>query len=123
MRMVPLSVRNDIEAGTFAGRIVNSAVTFSSSEQRELRTALGHYATGVAVVTTQTADGRPAGMTINSFSSLSLDPPLVLWCLQLSSDRFTTFAAAGYFAINVLAASQEQVARRFAARSAARFRA
>jgi flavin reductase (DIM6/NTAB) family NADH-FMN oxidoreductase RutF len=81
-----------------------------------LRTALGHYATGVAVVTTTGSDGHPAGITINSFGSLSLDPPLILWCLQRSSASLATFT------VNVLAAGQERVARQFSARGEDRFR-
>jgi flavin reductase (DIM6/NTAB) family NADH-FMN oxidoreductase RutF len=86
-----------------------------------LRTALGHYATGVAVVTTTGSDGHPAGITINSFGSLSLDPPLILWCLQRSSASLATFTTADHFAVNVLAAGQERVARQFSARGEDRF--
>jgi flavin reductase (DIM6/NTAB) family NADH-FMN oxidoreductase RutF len=83
---------------------------------RALRTALGEYPTGVAIATTRTPAG-PVGVTINSFGSLSLDPPLVLWCLRRGSARLADFTAAEHFAISVLAAGQEQVARRFAART------
>ena len=83
---------------------------------RALRNALGEYPTGVAIATTRTPAG-PVGVTINSFGSLSLDPPLVLWCLRRGSARLTDFAAAEHFAISVLAAGQEQVARQFAART------
>jgi flavin reductase (DIM6/NTAB) family NADH-FMN oxidoreductase RutF len=86
-----------------------------------LRAALGHYATGVAVVTAVGPDGRPAGMTINSFGSLSLDPPLILWCLHRQSASLTAFTSTDHFAVNVLAAHQEQVARRFSARVQDRF--
>jgi flavin reductase (DIM6/NTAB) family NADH-FMN oxidoreductase RutF len=87
-----------------------------------LRAALGHYATGVAVVTAVGADGHPAGMTINSFGSLSLDPPLILWCLHRRSASLATFTSTDHFAVNVLAAHQEQVARQFSARGQDRFR-
>ena len=90
-------------------------------DHRALRAALGHYATGVAVVTAVGPDGHPAGMTINSFGSLSLDPPLILWCLDRRSASLATFTSADHFAVNVLAADQEQVARRFAARGQDRF--
>ena len=84
---------------------------------RALRTALGQYPTGVAVVTTCSPAG-PVGVTINSFGSLSLDPPLVLWCLRRCSACLGAFTGAEHFAVNVLAADQEQVARQFAARAA-----
>lgn len=87
-----------------------------------LRAVFGQYATGVGVVTAISADGSPAGMTINSLTSVSLSPPMVLWCLQRSSARFSVFAGAGYFGVSILAAHQERLARRFAARHPAPFR-
>lgn len=98
-----------------------SKVTGDTSDRSALCAALGHYATGVAVVTTTAADGRPVGMTVNSFSSLSLDPPLILWCVRRNSSSRHAFTAADYFAVNVLAAGQEQIARRFAAPANDRF--
>jgi flavin reductase (DIM6/NTAB) family NADH-FMN oxidoreductase RutF len=89
-------------------------VPVQASPERRLRAALGQYATGVAVVTTMTPGGAPVGMTINSFSALSLDPPLILWCLRRSATRAAAFAAAPHFAINVLAAGQRELASRFA---------
>ena len=82
-------------------------------DQRELRDALGCFATGVTVVTTQTARG-PLGITANSFTSLSLDPPLVLWSPARKSQRFPAFEAASHFAIHVLAEDQLWLAERFA---------
>ena len=79
-----------------------------------LRTALGQYATGVAVVTTLDADGRPTGLTVNSFASVSLDPPLVLWSLALTSACLPAFRACGHFVVNVLAADQVEISNRFA---------
>jgi flavin reductase (DIM6/NTAB) family NADH-FMN oxidoreductase RutF len=70
---------------------------------RALRTALGQYPTGVAVATTCSPAG-PVGVTINSFGSLSLDPPLVLWCLRRCSAGLAAFTGAEHFAVNVLAA-------------------
>nr|WP_283139087.1 flavin reductase family protein [Rhizohabitans arisaemae] len=81
---------------------------------KALREALGQYATGVAVVTTVTPAGDRAGVTVNSFASVSLDPPLVLWCLSGRSPSAITFLGAGQFVINVLAADQEHLSRRFA---------
>ncbi|MFZ5710795.1 MAG: flavin reductase family protein [Pseudomonadota bacterium] len=77
-----------------------------------LRSALGRFATGVTVVTTAAPDG-PAGFIANSFASLSLDPPLVLWAPGKASLRFALFAAARNYAIHVLALEQEALVRRF----------
>ena len=82
-------------------------------DQRNLRDALGCFATGVTVVTTQTARG-PLGITANSFASVSLDPPLVLWSPARKSKRFPAFEAASHFAIHVLAEDQRALADRFA---------
>lgn len=79
-----------------------------------LRTALGRFATGVAIITCVDAAGQRIGLTANSFSALSLDPPLVLWSLRRSSLSLPAFAAAAHFAINVLAESQVELSRRFA---------
>lgn len=81
---------------------------------RALRDALSRFGTGVAVVTTMTPDG-PVGMTVSSFSSVSLDPPLVLWSAARSSGRYPHFAAARHMAIHILDAGQQEVARAFAA--------
>lgn len=77
------------------------------------RAALGRYATGVTVVTATTGEG-PVGITVNSFTSLSLDPPLVLWCPAVASTRYRAFAGAAHYAIHVLAADQLDICRRFA---------
>lgn len=81
---------------------------------RALRQALGHYPTGVTVITTRAPDGRPVGLTCNSFASLSLDPPLVLWSLARRSPNLAVFRETTHFAINVLSAGQADLARRFA---------
>lgn len=80
------------------------------------RRALGAFPTGVTVVTTEDAQG-PLGLTVNSFTSVSLDPPLVLWCLQNNSDRRHAFAAAEYFAVNMLAAGDRHHSQRFASQA------
>jgi len=80
--------------------------------ERELRGALGRFATGVTIVTTRTARG-PLGITANSFSSVSLDPPLVLWSPARRSIRFPAFEAASHFAVHVLSADQQGLAERF----------
>ena len=80
--------------------------------ERELRDALGRFATGVTVVTTMTTDG-PLGITANSFASVSLEPPLVLWSPARKSWRFPSFEAASHFAIHVLSAGQLDLAESF----------
>lgn len=77
------------------------------------RRALGGFATGVCVVTADTADG-PLGITINSFTSVSLEPRLVLWCLDEGSQRARAFAGAERFSIHVLGAEDRRMAARFA---------
>lgn len=81
---------------------------------RDMRNALGRFATGVCVITTTTDDQRALGMTANSFSSVSLDPPLVLWSLQNNSDVYDAFSTPRYFAINVLAKEQEVLSNQYA---------
>ena len=83
-------------------------------DARELRNALGQFATGVCVISTVNKDGQAVGMTANSFSSVSLDPPLVLWSLQNGSDIYDTFAAPESFAINVLALEHEDLSNLYA---------
>jgi flavin reductase (DIM6/NTAB) family NADH-FMN oxidoreductase RutF len=88
---------------------------------RALREAYGRYATGVAVITTLTPAGTPVGLTVNSFSSVSLDPPLVLWSLMRGSASLPAFVGADRFAVNVLADDQQHLSTRFAARVEDRF--
>jgi flavin reductase (DIM6/NTAB) family NADH-FMN oxidoreductase RutF len=83
-------------------------------DRRGLRRALGQFVTGVTVITTRGADGRRAGVTANSFSSVSLDPPLVLWCLDKHASCRVAFAECTHFCVNVLAAGQHHVSRQFA---------
>ncbi|MGW9211545.1 flavin reductase family protein [Embleya sp. NPDC055664] len=79
-----------------------------------LRRAFGQYATGVTVVTARGADGRRVAMTANSFTSVSLDPPLVLWCPGANAPSLPHFRSATHFAVHVLAADQHQLSSRFA---------
>ena len=79
-----------------------------------LRNVCGQWATGVAIVTGQGPDGAPLGMAVNSFTSLSLDPPLVLFCPALTSTTWPGIRATGRFAVNILAAAQSELARSFA---------
>ncbi len=88
-------------------------ITPGTGGERDFRAALARYATGVTVVTTMSGRG-PVGITANSFTSVSLDPPLVLWCPARASARFSAFTSAGNYAIHVLAADQLDLCRRFA---------
>lgn len=83
-------------------------------DPRELRDALGLFATGVTVVTAPGGEGEPVGITANSFSSLSLDPALVLWSLALRSPSLSAFEEGKSFAINILQKDQEALALQFA---------
>ena len=80
----------------------------------EFRRVLGHFVTGVTVLTTRDRSGEPAGLTANAFASLSLDPPLVLVCIDHASSTHDLIVDAGFFAVNVLAEGQERISRRFA---------
>lgn len=84
-----------------------------SFDTKAFRQALGSFPTGVAVVTAATG-AEPVGMTVNSFTSVSLDPPLVLWCLKKDSQRYNVFAEAESFTINVLGTEHENVSSRLA---------
>jgi 3-hydroxy-9,10-secoandrosta-1,3,5(10)-triene-9,17-dione monooxygenase reductase component len=86
-----------------------------------LRTALGRFATGVTIVGCRGADGSAVGLTANSFSALSLQPPLVLWSLRSASPNLPAFMAASHFAVNVLAENQVDLSRRFASRLSDKF--
>ncbi|MGE0313457.1 MAG: flavin reductase family protein [Lautropia sp.] len=83
-------------------------------DTRQLRHALGRFPTGVTVITACSPEGRLEGLTANSFSALSLEPPLVLWSLNSISPSLPGFLAAGHFAIHVLDASQTGLSHRFA---------
>lgn len=89
--------------------------------QSEFRAALGMFATGVTVVTARTADGALVGLTANSFNTVSLEPPLVLWSLSRAAASLTVFSTGSHYAINILGADQQELARRFAAKDVDRF--
>ncbi|WP_051233835.1 flavin reductase family protein [Halomonas halocynthiae] len=91
--------------------IETNVETFNS---RPLRQTLGHFATGVTVITTVGESGQPSGITANSFSSLSLEPPLILWSLGVQSPSLDAFVEGGHFAVNILGAHQEALALQFA---------
>ena len=83
-------------------------------DSRELRNALGRFATGVCLITAVNDKQEALAMTANSFSSVSLDPPLVLWSLQNNSDVYDVFASPRYFAINILSLEQQEHSNRYA---------
>jgi 3-hydroxy-9,10-secoandrosta-1,3,5(10)-triene-9,17-dione monooxygenase reductase component len=91
------------------------------AHSRQFRDALGAFATGVTVVTTRDARGKDAGLTANSFNSVSLDPPMVLFSLARNSGSLAAFLEGTHFAVHVLAADQEGLSRRFASRGTDKF--
>src|SRR6202171_1275469 len=93
----------------------------SAIDPRDFRSALGTYATGVTIITAMAADGKPYGLTCNSFASVSLNPPLVLWSLGMFSQGLPIFQNASHFAVNVLGASQQALAAQFAKASSDKF--
>ena len=90
-------------------------------DSRELRRILGHFATGVTVITTRDPAGEPFGLTANAFTSLSLDPPLILICVDKSAQCYSCFAGANAFTVNFLGEDQEEISRRFATKGADKF--
>lgn len=93
-----------------------------SLDSRKFRDTVGYFTTGVTIITTLDREGGPVGLTANSFSSLSLDPPLVLFCLDRNVQSFEAFHANRHFAVNVLGEEQEEVSRRFAETGAGKWR-
>jgi len=83
-----------------------------SFSARDFRAALGMFATGVTIVTARDTDGAPVGLTANSFNSVSLSPPLVLWSLARSAGSMPAFERGSHYAINILAADQRATLRR-----------
>jgi flavin reductase (DIM6/NTAB) family NADH-FMN oxidoreductase RutF len=93
----------------------------SGLDAQQFRAALGMFATGVTIVTARDADGSLVGLTANSFNSVSLAPPLVLWSLAMKAGSMPVFSRGSHYAINILAADQQDLARRFATRDIDRF--
>ena len=93
----------------------------SGHDARTLRDALGCFATGVTVATCLGPDGEPAGLTVNSFTSVSLDPPLLLVCLAKNAASAAALIAASHFAVNVLQTGQQPASIRFSTRDEDRF--
>ncbi|MFQ5851220.1 MAG: flavin reductase family protein [Candidatus Binatia bacterium] len=90
-------------------------------QAREIRNVMGHFATGVTVVTTKDRTGTPSGLTVNSFTSLSLNPPLVLVCIDKTVQCYSCFEDSKVFAVNVLSEEQEELSRRFATKGIIKF--
>jgi 3-hydroxy-9,10-secoandrosta-1,3,5(10)-triene-9,17-dione monooxygenase reductase component len=90
-------------------------------DKRAFRRALGSFVTGVTIVTTVDAAGAPAGLTANSFNSVSLDPPLVLWSLALDSTNLAAFRQSSWWAVHILAAGQDALSNQFARRDGDKF--
>ena len=89
-------------------------MTQPQNDTRALRNVLGRFATGVNIVTAIDPDGNPVGLTVNSFSAVSLEPALVLWCLDNNSNNLAAFNKASHHIINVLAADPKDLSNRFA---------
>ena len=93
----------------------------TNDTQATLRHCLSHFATGVTVVTCKDAEARPCGITANSFSSVSLEPPLVLWNIAKTSNSLDAFLTARHFAFHILSDEQEDLSRHFARTDHTRF--
>ena len=93
----------------------------NSISPENFRSALGNYATGITIVTTRGVRGDPVGMTANSFASLSLDPPLVLWSVDSSAPEAEDFLAAGHYAVHILRQDQQQLSHTFSNHSIDKF--
>jgi 3-hydroxy-9,10-secoandrosta-1,3,5(10)-triene-9,17-dione monooxygenase reductase component len=102
-------------------RRVGAATPGAGFDVRALRDAFGSFATGVTIVTTSGPAGTDIGLTANSFSSVSLDPPMVLWSLARTSTNIDAFRSCAYFAVHILSADQEAMSSRFASKVADRF--
>lgn len=90
-------------------------------DPRELRNVYGAFATGVTIITTKDTNGKPFGLTANSYTSLSLDPPLVLVCVDKKVDCYACFEQSKVFAVNFLAEGQDQLSTRFATKGIEKF--
>ena len=90
-------------------------------EAQELRRVLGHFATGVTVITTKDKDGGPNGLTANAFMSLSLNPPLILISVDKGATCYTCFEPHNGFTVNFLSEGQEDISRRFATKGIDKF--
>ena len=90
-------------------------------DPRSLRNAFGKFATGVTIITTCQSDGTPRGITANSFTSVSLDPPMLLICIAKSAFSKSVFSECEYFGVNILRSTQQDISTLFASKSAEKF--
>ena len=90
-------------------------------DAREIRNVMGHFATGVTVITTKDKTGAPFGLTANAFSSLSLNPPLVVVCVDKTVQCYACFDESKAFVVNILSEDQEEISRRFATKGIEKF--
>jgi len=90
-------------------------------DSQALRQVMGHFATGVTVITTKDRAGTPFGLTANAFTSLSLNPPLVLICIDRAVQCYSCFEESKLFAVNLLSEDQEEISRRFATKGIEKF--
>ncbi|MBE1281735.1 MAG: flavin reductase [Rhodobacteraceae bacterium] len=102
-------------------RTVTTDSANTEDRRRALRQAFGSFATGVTVVTARDGQGAAIGFTANSFTSVSLDPPLLLVCLAKSSSNLASFSSTPRFAVNILSDAQKEISNRFASKTADRF--
>ena len=98
-----------------------STETSTTLDPRALRNALGSFATGITVITAQSASGEKVGVTANSFNSLSMDPPLILWSLDKRAGSYEIFSQASHFAVNILSADQMETSNHFATKQVDKF--
>lgn len=111
-----------LSQSSFPSAMADACVqTLRTPESTSLRAALGRFATGVTIVTTCAPDGQPVGLTVSSFNSVSLAPPLVLWSLAHTSGSMMAFLQASHYAIHVLSAEQRTLAERFASKGVNRW--
>ena len=93
----------------------------TNQENRDLRNAFSNFATGITVITSLDAEKNPMGMTANSFSTVSLEPPMVSWCIGRQSTLFNFFQQAEYFAVNILSSDQRSVSELFSSSHSDKF--
>jgi flavin reductase (DIM6/NTAB) family NADH-FMN oxidoreductase RutF len=117
-KAVPAGGSTNIDTGGLAGGVADG---LSKIESLVYRRTCARFTTGITVVTTLDSHGHPHGMTVNSFSSVSLDPPLVLVSIDLKNAILGHFISSSWFAINILAEHQEDLSRRFSRTSENRF--
>lgn len=99
----------------------HQTVELQSIDPIKFRRALGNFATGVTIITAQNAQGEKVGVTANSFNSVSLDPPLILWSIDKKSSSYDVFKASSHFAVNILSGSQIDLSNKFSRRNIDKF--